>query len=226
MAHAKCCNFDRMVEKLYGGEQWRRSKASVFWGKIAPCDHVVQIYENEQNFIHVLAQFVISGLEDGDGVIVIATSDHLLALNALFNESGINTDRLTDTQYFPLVAEKVLEKFMVNGWPNEKLFNEIISSLIRKVRNNNRKVRAFGEMVAILWQQGHSNATGQLERLWSNFCTNEMFCLFCAYPKSSFHHDINSSLEQICSEHSKLLASSQSTPAEIVYSRLQVKKVV
>ena len=156
MAHAKCCNFDRMVEKLYGGEQWRRSKASVFWGKIAPCDHVVQIYENEQNFIHVLAQFVISGLEDGDGVIVIATSDHLLALNALFNESGINTDGLADTQYFPLVAEKVLEKFMVNGWPNEKLFNEIISSLIRKVRNNNRKVRAFGEMVAILWQQGHS----------------------------------------------------------------------
>jgi hypothetical protein len=28
-------------------QQWSKAKAEVFWGEIAPCEHVVQIYEND-----------------------------------------------------------------------------------------------------------------------------------------------------------------------------------
>jgi len=41
-------------------------------------------------------------------------------------------------------------KFMVNHWPDENLFFELITTLFKRVKKNNGKVRAFGEMVALL----------------------------------------------------------------------------
>jgi hypothetical protein len=112
---------------------------------------------------------------------------------------------------------------MVDGLPNEKLFNDIISRLISKVRGNKRKVRAFGEMVALLWAEGNREATVRLEKLWNKFCENELFCLFCAYPKSGFNHDINTSLNYICSAHSKIVTPLREGSTELLYSRLRHK---
>src|SRR5688500_19228341 len=52
-----------------------------------------------------------------------------------------------------------------------------------------RSVRAFGEMVAVLWANGHNGATVRLEHLWHAFCQSEAFSLFCAYPKTGFTQD-------------------------------------
>lgn len=215
-----------MAEYTVGNETWRRTRADVFWGEIAPCDHVVQIYENDQTLIQVLSQFVKGGLEADDGVIVIATRQHLADLEAALEDSGTNISSYLNKQYFPLDAEKLLARFMVNGWPNEALFMNLVSSIIGKVRDSNRKVRAFGEMVTLLWERGHSVATIQLERLWNKFCEKEMFCLFCAYPQSGFSSEWKNSTEHICSAHSKLIAPSQEAATEIVYRRIEHEKSV
>jgi len=34
------------MKKIDMHSDWQQSKADIFWGEIAPCDHVVQIYEN------------------------------------------------------------------------------------------------------------------------------------------------------------------------------------
>lgn len=31
-------------------KDWEKTNMQVFWGEIAPCDHVVQIYENDEVF--------------------------------------------------------------------------------------------------------------------------------------------------------------------------------
>src|SRR5690242_834473 len=108
-----------MVEQLKAGEPWRRSHADTFWGEIAPCDHVIQIYESDGRFIQVLSQFVMGGLRAGDGVIVIATPEHLQQIKTRLSEFGINTDDYLHDQYYPLRAQETLEKFMVDGHPNE-----------------------------------------------------------------------------------------------------------
>jgi hypothetical protein len=215
-----------MVEQLRVGEPWRRSEADAFWGEIAPCDHVIQIYENDQKFIQVLSQFVHGGLTAGDGVIVIATPQHLEAVRSKLAKSGINTDDYLNTQYFPMVAQETLQRFLVDGLPDEKLFNEIISGLIAKVRGNRRRVRAFGEMVAVLWKEGNRKATVKLEQLWNKFCENELFCLFCAYPESGFDYDINTSLNHICSAHSKIVTPLREGSSEVLYSRLRQRTTI
>jgi hypothetical protein len=137
------------------------------------------------------------------------TDAHLQALEKLLTGCGVQVkDLISEKRYIPLNAEETLAKFMVNNWPDEKLFNETVSALISECSNQGRKIRAFGEMVALLWAQGHSGATVHLEHLWNKFIEKESFCLFCAYPKSGFTDDITHSMQHICGTHSKMISGS------------------
>ena len=206
-------------------EDWKQVRADVFWGEVAPCDHILQIYETDAVFIDTLSGFVGNGINVGDCCVVIATLPHLQALNSRLEDYGVRVDTLIeDRRYMPLVAEEMLSKFMVNGWPDEELFMNLVSGLIRSCRSNNRRIRAFGEMVAILWAQGHNGATVQLEHLWNKFCENETFCLFCAYPKAGFTGDINSSVNHICEQHSKIIAGSVKQLTEVFYKDSHVDR--
>lgn len=194
------------MSTMNSNEEVSRNNTEVFWGEIAPSEHLVQIYGNESVFLDTLEGFAAGGLKRGEGVIVIATAAHLIALNSRMSLRGINLDaaRARD-QYIPLDAKEVLAKFIVRGWPDEKLFEKLVSDLIVRARGNGRPVRAFGEMVAMLWATGYSGATLQLEHLWHAFCKKEQFSLFCAYPRAGFTQDAESSIKEICATHSKLI---------------------
>lgn len=60
-----------------------------FWGEVAPCDHLVHIYEDDAPFIDALSGFVAGGLLAGDAVIAIATPEHLKAVDARLAEYSI-----------------------------------------------------------------------------------------------------------------------------------------
>ena len=53
--------------------------------------------------------------------------------------------------YIPLEANEVLTTFIVNNWPDETLFNDVIFKLLKRVKGKGRNVRVIGEMVALLW---------------------------------------------------------------------------
>jgi hypothetical protein len=206
---------------------WKRSKAEIFWGELAPVDHVVQIYENDDDFLDVLSGFIGGGINSGECVIIIATAGHLKALDTRLHNYGISVKTLIDDdRYIPLNAEEILSRFMVNDWPDEALFMQAVNSIIEKGNKKNRRIRAFGEMVALLWAQGLNGATIHLEYLWNKFCSNHEFCLFCAYPKSSFTQDINESMTNICNCHTKMISSSKDRLNQITYIDLAYNNAV
>jgi hypothetical protein len=197
---------------------WNHANTNVFWGEIAPSDHVVQIYEDTQVFIDMLEGYVSGGIKAGDCVIVIATSAHLTALETRLKADGFNVfDLALRDQYIPLDAEETLAKFMIGNWPDPNLFRHMVTGLIHRAKRNKRPVRAFGEMVALLWAKGSNGATVQLEHLWNNFCETESLTLFCAYPKSGFTENASESIMHICSSHSKMIAGFGKVNEEILY---------
>lgn len=205
--------------------EWKRAGADIFWGEIAPCDHVVQIYEDDGVFLDTLAGFVGGGINNGECVIVIATKDHLDLLHDRLSSYGIKVDVLiSDDRYLPLYAEDVLSTFMVNGWPDEILFNQTITSLFQQGLCKNRKIRAFGEMVALLWSKGLNGATVQLEHLWNKLCAKYELSLFCAYPKTGFTQDIGQSLANICACHTKMINGAERQLTEIMYAPVPVRR--
>lgn len=198
--------------------EWKNSNIQVFWGEIAPSDHVVQIYENEQVFLSTLEGFAGSGILSGDSVIIIATQEHLQHLNHRLECQGFDVGRLVkEEQYFPLDADGTLAKFMVNNWPDEKLFEETITQLIARAAKNDRKIRAFGEMVAVLWKGGLNGATVRLEHLWCQLHEQKQFSLYCAYPKNGFTQDSSQSIDTICKAHSRIIDGEMRPSTEIYY---------
>ena len=184
-----------------------RSRANLYWNQIAPGEHLVQIYRDDGAFLDCLEGFVAAGLEAGDGVIVIATAAHRAELEERLANRGLslNIARSRD-QYIPLDAGKTLSEFMLNGWPHEKLFERLLTPLLKRARGHDRRVRAFGEMVALTWGQGLNGATFQLEHLWHTFCKRKSFSLLCAYPRSGFTRSEDTLMQDICSAHSRVIA--------------------
>ncbi len=60
---------------------------------------------------------------------------------------------------------------------DERLFQVAIDILARATKNG-RKVRAFGETVAVMWAKGFYGATVKLEYLWHQLCSEDSFALF------------------------------------------------
>ena len=178
----------------------------VFWAEMARCEHVVQIYGDDRVFLDGLEGFVANGMRSGESAIVIATATHLHGLEKRMRQNGVDVDRARDeNRYIPRLAEDVLAEFMVKDWPDEGRFLETVEALIRLARGDtDRKVRAFGEMVAILWSRGNHAATIHLELLWSKVCAAERFSLFCAYPRDTFAKNATESIVEICRIHSRV----------------------
>jgi len=184
----------------------KATRTDVFWGEIAPSEHMAQFYENDDVLLDTLAGFIGGGLKVGDGAIVIATVEHLKALNHRLEASGVDVaDAQSQDQYIPLVAEETLAKFMVKQWPDDELFTALVTGLIKRARANGRHVRAFGEMVALMWARGDHAATVRLEYLWQSVCKSKEFSLLCAYPKAGSTEDPFKSMSDICAAHSRIV---------------------
>lgn len=181
-------------------------QAEVCWRTFPPGEHLVQMYADDATLVESLAGFICAGLTKGEGVIVLATPAHLCAAAERCAAQGIDLPAaaLAD-QYVAMDAAAVLSRFMTDRKPDEYLFDTVLAALLKRAGRGGRPVRAFGEMVALLWSQGQFDATVQLEVLWHRACQMHNFSLFCAYPKSQFGNDAGPYVNRICACHSKVV---------------------
>jgi hypothetical protein len=182
-----------------------RPAVDAYWGDLRAGDHCVQFYESDAAFLDALEAFVAGGIRHGDAVIVIGTAPHRQALEARLEANGFNLRVAVERdQYIALDAEATLQRFMVNHWPDQVQYEQLVGELLGRARKQHRSVRAFGEMVALMWAAGHCEATLRLEKMWGELCQNEAFSLFCAFPKTGFAENITAEIAEICSCHSRV----------------------
>ena len=184
------------------------ASTGAFWSGIAPNEHLCQVYGNDLALVDTLTAFADAGLRAGDSVVVIATAAHLHQLEQRLRGNWLDLDRARwEDRYIAVLAQETLDRFMVDGWPDESKFQVVVDGLVKRARGNGRKVRAFGEMVALLWAQGNAGATIRLENLWNDFQRRESFPLLCSYPRGAFGDEGAASLRTICSLHSRVIPS-------------------
>lgn len=180
----------------------------IFWGEMSPCEHFVHIYESDGVFMDTLESFISDGLRVGDATVVIATATHLHTLEHRLKASNLDLVAARwRGQYIPMDAEKTLSEFMVSGWPDDVLFADVIHGVIQRAQRDGQSVRVFGEMVALLWAQGHHGATVRLEHLWGELCQSKTLALFCAYPRAGFTKDAALSMSEVCAAHTRVIAA-------------------
>ena len=166
--------------------------------------HFVQFYEGDTFLVDEVSRFIGSGLQAGDAGIVIATPAHREALQARLQPPAGDPG-----SYIVLDAREMLSRFMHGGSPDEQRFQDSIGALVRDAaRNGARRVRAFGEMVAVLWEEGKPEAAIRLEQLWNDLAKRHSFSLFCAYPMRAFaRSDDAKGFMHVCAEHTHVRPS-------------------
>jgi len=181
--------------------------ADAFWAEMSACEHFVQIYEADDVFMDTLTGFISGGFSPGHSAVVIGTPAHRDELDRRLMAMGFDIAGARERdQFISLDAKETLSKFMVNGWPDDARFKAVIADILDRATQGGRKVRAFGEMVAVMWAEGQCAATVRLEHLWHQICQDEPFALFCAYPKAGFTEDPVESIARVCAVHSRVLA--------------------
>jgi signal transduction histidine kinase len=178
--------------------------------------HSVQFYADDSFLLDGLSRFIGTALGAGDAAIVIATSAHRELLERRLQARGLSTAKsIRQGRYIVLDAAETLQKFMVEGFPDAVRFRELLSSFVVRARaavEPGARVVAFGEMVALLWEDGKYDAAIRLEQLWNELGKEHSFFLHCAYPIKSFAHDHHSEpFLKICSEHSDVIPSDSFT---------------
>jgi hypothetical protein len=182
-------------------------RTGAFWGQLSETEHAVQIYRDEVTFLDSLESFIGSGLRAGESVVVIATATHLHEIEKRLRRGWIDLDRCRwEDRYIALLAQETLSRFMVDGRPDEALFAQAIGDVISRARGRGRKLRAFGEMVGVLWAEGNKDAALRLEHLWTRLQAQERFPLFCGYARTQLKQDsIESDVQSICAAHSRIV---------------------
>jgi hypothetical protein len=179
-----------------------------FWAELGPCSHVVEIYEDDASFLKNLAEFVAGGLAKGEAAVIIATPQHRNALRSHLSAMGFDIKAAVESDQLMLLdVEETIAKFLMNDWPQDYLFHKVIGEILGRAVGPGRKVRAFGEMVALMWAKGLCGATVKLEHLWTDLCRKLDFSLFCAYPKVGFTVNPAADIGRVCDLHSATFRS-------------------
>jgi hypothetical protein len=151
--------------------------------------HEVHFYVDDALLIDGLQSFIGDAILAGDAAVVIATTEHREKLAQRLSMKGVNlSTAIEDGRYIATDAARMLSRFMVGEWPDTRRFIDVMSRVFQRataaVESNHPRIAAFGEMVALLWTEGKTQAAVRLEELWNDLAQMHAFSLRCAYPVS------------------------------------------
>jgi hypothetical protein len=177
--------------------------------RVRPRDHLVQLYEDDDSLTSRVSHYLREGLEREEAVVAIATPPHREAFQRQLAHDHVDIDRAVDRgQLIVLDAEETLAQFMVDGRPDSDRFQANIGSVLDGAaeRDARRGLRAYGEMVDLLWRDGNLSAAVHLEHLWHRLLRRRALPLLCAYRidifDGSFHEE---SFQAVLAIHSHLM---------------------
>ena len=174
-----------------------------------PEEHFVQLYGKDDRLLtRNVSRYLSEGLRRGDGLIVIATAEHRGSMVRQLAGERTYTRAVLEGRLIFLDAETTLDRFMVDGEPDQERFERIIGDALAGVRTRavHSGIRAYGEMVGVLWKAGQFSAAVRLEELWNELLHASDGSLFCAYPIDVFSPEFQAaSIDALLCAHTHLV---------------------
>jgi hypothetical protein len=170
--------------------------------------HAVQFYGTDESLFTTVASFIAEGLVACEPAVVIATPGHRIPIVSHLRARLIDCERaLRNGDLVLLDAEATLDLFMVGELPDAGLFESNVGRLLEQAINGRQRtlLRAYGEMVDVLWKQGRSEAAIQLEILWNKLAVKYHFALLCSYSMGGFYKQTQQ-LEEVIALHTDVVA--------------------
>ena len=195
-----------MLDDINYPSEERRRVHAFDWRRVKD-EHFMQCFAEDDALVEAVGLYLHKTLASGKAGIIVATPAHVAGVENVLARQGLDCEELQRRgRYIPLDAAETLRRISVNGRPNRSLFYEVIGRLISQASNSWGEVRAFGEMVNLLWMEGKRAEALELEDLWNGLGKIYPFALFCAYSKDAFDcGDDQESFSRVCEAHSMVI---------------------
>lgn len=172
--------------------------------------HLLQFYKSDEHALILnVSSYLYEGLQRGEGVLVIAIQKHReafareLALLDVDVDAAMREKRIVFTD-----SREMLGRYLVNGEPEWTLFENSVTPALQGVRTRDGRRRAYGDMVALLWESGHLPAAVRVEEFWNRLLSSGGFQLFCAYPLDVFDRQFGTpEAKMVLRAHTHLISS-------------------
>ena len=178
---------------------------TTFLESAPPADHAVQVYVELDEVAASVGRFLDAGIRAGEPALVLATPDHWEVFCEELERSGSNVGELQEQGLLTCCdADETLAACMDGEGPSADRFEDVVGSAVDEVacRFPEKTIRAFGEMVDLLFQRGQEGAAIALEELWNGLLETRRLALLCAYELDVFDlHAQTSALPEIVRTH-------------------------
>jgi len=181
---------------------------------VAGGEHFVQFYDDDDYLAATVSRYFAAGLDAGEPVVALTTADHGRAFTERLAALGYEVDALRARgELILLDARETLSRLMVGTMPDWQCFEAIIGEVLARARRGrDLRVRAFGEMVDLLWSDGNGAAVVALEEMWNRIAPRAPFLLFCAYGIAHFGDQADAQrLNEICRQHGHVIPAEDYT---------------
>jgi len=148
--------------------------------RIEPHDHLVEFYDDDGVLTGKIAHFLANGWERGEAVVAVATGHHKQAIFERLDRLGIDPCERRRACF--LDAHEILERILVDGRADWTRFGNHVAAVVHELQARHGSVRAFGELVGVLWRRDQLAAALRIEEFWSRTLSTCNVSLFCAYP--------------------------------------------
>ncbi len=176
--------------------------------RIARAVHPCHFYSDDAALATTVASFLAPAFREGQAVVAFGTPGHLAAIEKRLRSERHDVDGARARgQYQTFDAQAALESLVVGELPVQERFEEIIGSRVELAAREFGAVRAFGEIVSLLWRDGKRQAALRLEEMWNEAIGLHPLSLLCGYNVRSFTsaHDA-AGVTGIISAHTNVLA--------------------
>jgi len=172
--------------------------------------HLVQFYRDDGFLVRAVSTWTGHALIGGGAAILIGTPAHRKALQGALARDGFDVSSVVQEQRLLLLdADATLGRFYRDGHSDPKAFKDAIGEAVATARGDDeeRPVRAWGEMVNLLSERGDSQGAMAVEELWNGFLrSQDHLRLLCSYHADPFDTSLYASkLRAFTHGHSRLL---------------------
>jgi hypothetical protein len=174
-------------------------------------EHVVQLFDEPQSLVAALSDFLVSGFNRNDYLLVVARPAHWALTAPELDARGCGVaETIASGRLVILDAATTLATFMVDGDPDPDRFHASVGTLVSQMcQRSGSGITVYGEMVDILAAQRNFHGAERLEQLWNELSETCALRLLCGYSAASFGDAASSApLERICGLHDSSSARS------------------
>lgn len=169
--------------------------------------HPCHFYSDDASLTANVAVFFAPAFRERQAMVAFGTPAHLAAIEKRLRADGHDIEAAkANGQYMAFDAQAALDALLRGDLPAQDSFEDVIAARLNSATREFGAVRAFGEIVSLLWRDGKRQAALRLEEMWNEAIGLYPLALLCGYNVRSFTsaHDA-AGVTGIISAHTSVL---------------------